>query len=126
MLLSSSVPRALESKTKLFGFELGDVLLVFLYLSVSNLIFGTTHLKLPLVWGGTLVLALSLHFFKRNKPENHIQHFCEFHRQPSVLSASAPDVRYQPYLGTESQEEIANGRVKSETHTHLKIRGISS
>ena len=43
-LLTSKVPRALETKTKLFGFELADVLIIFIYLAVTNLIFGGTIL----------------------------------------------------------------------------------
>ena len=39
-LLTSKVPRSLESKTRLFGFELGDLLLIFFYLASSNLVFG--------------------------------------------------------------------------------------
>ena len=41
-LLSTAVPRALENKTKLFGFELPDLLLIFLNLSVTNLVFGAS------------------------------------------------------------------------------------
>jgi hypothetical protein len=96
-LMVSKVPRSLDSKTRLFGFELGDLLLVFLYLAISNLVFGSTRLKFPLVWLGTLVLALILYFVKRNKPDNHLQHLGEYLRAPGVLSAGAPDTDYQPY-----------------------------
>ena len=96
-LLTSKVPRSLETKARLFGFELSDLLLVFLYLALSNLIFGTTRLKLPMVWGGTLILGLTLYLFKRNKPEHYIQHRGEFQRTPAILSAGAPDTEYQPF-----------------------------
>ena len=96
-LMVSKVPRSLDSKTRLFGFELGDLLLVFLYLAVSNLAFGSTRLKFPTVWLGTLALALVLYFVKRNKPDNHLQHLCEYFRSPGVLSAGVPDTDYQPY-----------------------------
>ena len=62
-LLVSKVPRALETKARLFGFELGDLLLIFFYLSFSNLIFGATRLKFPMVWCGTGVLAGTLYFW---------------------------------------------------------------
>ena len=52
MLVTSKVQRSLDAKTRLFGFELGDLLLIFLYLAISNLIFGGTRLKFPLVWLG--------------------------------------------------------------------------
>jgi hypothetical protein len=96
-LLVSKVPRALETKTRLFGFELGDLLFVFLYLAISNLIFGQTRLKLPMVWIGTLSLAGSLYFVKRGKPENYIQHAGEHFWSPGVLSAGAADLEYRPY-----------------------------
>jgi hypothetical protein len=102
MLLSSSVPRALDTKNKLFGFELSDLLFVFLYLSLSNLIFGSTKLKLVIVWLGTLVLGLALHFLKRNKPDHHLQHWGEFQRSPGTLCAGRPDTEYQPYVENES------------------------
>jgi len=97
-LLVTKVPRSLESKTKLFGFELGDLLLVFIYLSVSNLIFGTTVLKPYAVWLGTLALAGTLYFVKRGKPDGHLQHLGEFTRLPGVLSAGVPDTEYFPFL----------------------------
>ena len=97
-LLLSKVPRALEAKTKLFGFELGDLLLIFLYLGLTNLIFGTTRLKFPVVWLGTLAIAGILYFVKRNKPDGFLQHWGEFKRMPGLLSAGRADLEYQPYF----------------------------
>jgi hypothetical protein len=108
MLLSSSVPRALDTKNKLFGFELSDLLLVFLYLSLSNLIFGSTKLKPVIVWLGTLVLGVALHFMKRNRPDHHIQHWGEFQRSPAILSSGSPDVEYQPYLENDTPSQIGD------------------
>lgn len=99
-LLISKVPRSLDAKTRLFGFELADLLLVFLYLSISNLVFGNTPLKLPMVWIGTLVIAGALYFIKRNKPDHFLEHWGEFRRTPGVLSAGLPDTEYQPYFTT--------------------------
>jgi hypothetical protein len=104
MLLTSSVPRALDTKNKLFGFELSDLLLVFLYLSVTNLIFGSTRLKWIIVWAGTIALGLCLHFLKRNKPDHHLQHWGEYQRSPGVLSSGSPDTEYQPYFIREENE----------------------
>lgn len=96
-LLVSKVPRSLESKARLFGFELGDLLIVFLYLAISNLVFGSTRLKFPMVWVGTIVLGATLYFVKRGKPDNHLQHLGEYMRAPAILSAGAPDIEYFPY-----------------------------
>ena len=107
MLLTTKVPRALETKSKLFGFELGDVLVIFLYLSLSNFIFGTTPFKFIFVWVGTITLALSLYFLKKGKPENHLQHLGEYYKNPEILSAGAPDSEYQPYFKKgEDEHEI--------------------
>lgn len=108
MFLISKVPRALETKTRLFGFELGDLVIIFLYLAISNLIFGTTKLKIPIVWLGTLAIAGVLYFAKRNKPENHLQHWGEFMRLPGVLSAGTADTEYRPIFIAGD----ANGSVK--------------
>lgn len=95
-LLVSKVPRSLESKARLFGFELGDLLVVFLYLALSNLIFGSTRLKGPLVWGGTVVLASTLYFVKRGKPDQYLQHYGEFMRSAGTFSGGVADTQYQP------------------------------
>ncbi len=47
----SKVPRALEMKSKLFGFELPDLLLIFMNLAVTNLVFGGSQYRYLLVWG---------------------------------------------------------------------------
>lgn len=98
MILHSKVPRSLEKKARIFGFELGDLLLIFLYLAVSNLVFGQTKLKPLLVWGGTLGLASVVYFIKRGKPDGYIQHYGEFLTKPSVYSAALPDTEYRPYF----------------------------
>jgi hypothetical protein len=105
-LLVSKVPRSLEAKTRLFGFELSDLLLIFLYLSISNLLFGATRLKFLLVWVGSCSLASILYFVKRNRPDGFIQHLGEFYRTPGILSAGAPDLDYEPYFLKEQNPKI--------------------
>jgi hypothetical protein len=96
-LLTSKVPRALEMKTKLFGFELPDLLLIFMNLAITNLIFGTTSFRYPLVWGTTLALALFLFFAKRGRPDNYLQHLGEFIAQPAYKAAGAADRQYRKF-----------------------------
>lgn len=96
-LLTSSVPRALEMKTKLFGFELPDLLLIFMNLAITNLVFGGTSLRYPLVWGTTLSMVLFLVFIKRGKPDNYLQHLGEFYIRPHHREAGAPDLEYQRF-----------------------------
>ena len=104
MLLHSKVPRALEKKVRLFGFELADLLIIFLYLALSNLVFGQTRLKPLLVWGGTAGIAGVLYFIKRGKPDAYLQHYGEFMTKPSVLSPTKPDLKFRAYFTTESLE----------------------
>ena len=97
-LLVTKVPRALDIKTKLFGFELGDLLLIFVYLALSNFIFGSTHLKFPFVWLGTAVIAVILYFTKRGKPDHYLQHLGEYYFAQGIFSAGVSDTEYLPYL----------------------------
>lgn len=93
-LLVSKVPRALDLKNKLFGFELSDVLIVFFNLSVMNLIFGGTPLRFPMVWGSTTLFACFLYFIKRGKPDNFLQHYVEYLLSPHYRSSGTPDTQY--------------------------------
>jgi hypothetical protein len=96
-LLHSTVPRALETKTKLFGFELPDLLLIFLNLSVTNLVFGASSFRYLLVWGTSLGLAVLLFFGKRGKPDGYLQHLVQFHLNPSYRAAGRADLRYRRF-----------------------------
>ena len=96
-LMTTKVPRALEIKSKLFGYELTDLLIIFLNLAISNLIFGQTVLRFPLVWGTTLFLALFLHFSKKGRPENYLQHLGELMARSSYFSAGRPDLKYRRF-----------------------------
>lgn len=96
-LLSSTVPRALENKTKLFGFELPDLLLIFLNLSVTNLVFGASSIRYLLVWGTSLGLALFLFFAKRGRPDSYLQHLVQFYLQPTYRASGRADLTYRRF-----------------------------
>ncbi len=96
-LLVSSVPRALEIKSKLFGFEIPDLLIIFLNMTITNLIFGTSTLRYPLVWGTTLSLALFLFFAKRGRPDNYLQHLGEYLSQSAHKVAWGRDLKYRKF-----------------------------
>ncbi len=98
-LITTRVPRALEMKSKLFGYELPDLLLIFFNLAITNLMFGGTSFRYPLVWGTTLALALFLHFAKKGRPENYIQHFGEFFIRPAYFAAGRGDRLYRKFKG---------------------------
>lgn len=98
-LLTSAVPRTLETKSKILGFELSDVLILFLNLSIQNLIFGSTHFKLPMVFGSSLLIAGVLFIFKRGKPDLFLQHFVQHLMLPSHLFGNLPDTKYRKFRG---------------------------
>lgn len=97
-ILVSSVPRALDSKSKLFGFELPDLLFIFANLTITNLIFGQSTLKYPLVWGSTFFILAFLYFAKRGKPDAYMQHYGEYLMRPTHFSAGAKDQKFRPRL----------------------------
>ena len=96
-LLSTKVARSLEMKTKLFGFELPDLLLIFMNLAVTNLVFGSTSFRYLLVWGTTLLLASFLFFSKRGKPDNYLQHLGEMIAKASYKAAGCGDQKYRKF-----------------------------
>lgn len=96
-LLATNVPRALEMKSRLFGFELPDILLIFLNLGLTNLVFGAVSFRIPLVWGTTLGLALFLHFAKRGRPDGYLQHLAEYYVRPVHWFAGRPDRHYRRF-----------------------------
>ncbi len=98
-LITTRVPRALEMKSKLFGFELPDLLLIFFNLAITNLVFGGTTLRYPLVWGTTLGLALFLYFAKRGRPDSYIQYLGEFFVSPAYYAAGGADRLYRKFKG---------------------------
>lgn len=97
-LLTSTVPRTLETKNKILGLELSDVLILLLNISVQNLLFGSTVAKIPMVFGSSLLLFGVLFFFKRGKPDGYIQHFVEHLISPTVQSANTNDKKYRRFL----------------------------
>ncbi len=83
----SQVPKCLDQKLKLLGFEVVDLLVIFLTLSILNLIFGSTSLKLYFVWMPTLLLALTLRLGKHGKPENYLIHWIKFQMKEETHTA---------------------------------------
>ena len=81
------VSRCLEKKMMIFGFEVPDLLLIFMTLSILNFLFNETDFKLLLIWLPALSLAGTLRFAKRGKPDNYLVHWLRFQIRPGVLSA---------------------------------------
>ncbi len=79
--------RSLDRKLMLFGFELPDLLAVFILLALLNFIFGDTRLRLFLTWLPATVFAAVLRIAKRGKPQNYWLHWARFKARPKALSA---------------------------------------
>lgn len=104
-LMTSRVPRALEMKSKLFGYELSDLLLIFMNLAVTNLVFGASNVRYLMVWGTTLSLALFLYFAKRGRPDNYLQHLIEHYVRPAYFAAGRSDRTYRRYFKKDQSNE---------------------
>lgn len=84
---TTNVSKCLDKKLIMFGFEVFDILTIFLTLSVLNFIFGQSSMKWLFVWLPTLAIALILKFSKRGKPDKYLIHWLRFQVKPGVLSA---------------------------------------
>lgn len=86
-LRSEPTSQSLEKKLLIMGFEVPDVLAIFLLLSILNFAFGHTNYKLALVWGPVALTAIVLRITKRGKPDNYLVHLGKYHTRPKYLSA---------------------------------------
>ncbi len=107
-LLTTTVPRALDAKMRLFGFELPDLLMTLIYMSVSNLFLGSTFLRIPIVWGGTVVIASIFLVIKRGKPDNFLQHSFEYLNQSTVYSSASADLQCPAFRISSSQNQFVS------------------
>jgi hypothetical protein len=81
------VSKCLDKKLVLMGYEIADVLAIFLTLSVLNFVFGQGPLEVALVWLPTVLLAIVLRVGKRGKPDKYLIHWMRYQFQPGVFSA---------------------------------------
>lgn len=86
-LRSEPTSQSLEKKLLIMGFEIPDVLAIFLLLSILNFLFGQTGQKLLLVWLPVATAATILRIGKRGKPDNYLIHLVKFYSKPKYLSA---------------------------------------
>lgn len=84
---STFVSKSLDKKLMIFGFEVPDLLALFLIISVLNFFFGATSLKIYLVWIPSIALALLMRLGKKGKPDNYLIHWLRYQMKPGVLSA---------------------------------------
>lgn len=89
-LKTEPTSKSLERKLLIMGFEIPDLLAVFLLLSILNFSFGSTNYKLFLVWLPTLGAAVVLRIAKHGKPDNYLIHLGKYYSQPKHLSTFKP------------------------------------
>ena len=92
----TSISKCLDRKLVIFGFEVLDLLAVFLLLSVLNLVFGQMPFKWLLTWAPTVSLACLLRWGKRGKPEKYLVHWIRFQIKPGVYSAFSESHHPEP------------------------------
>lgn len=86
-LRTSAVAKCLDRKLLFFGFEVPDVLAIFLLLSVLNFVFGQMPFKALFVWLPTAAVAAVLRIGKKGKPDGYLVHWLRFQIKSGTLSA---------------------------------------
>jgi hypothetical protein len=86
-LKNSTVYRCLDKKALVFGFEIVDLLAIFLFLAALNFMFRALPYKFFITWVPALGLALFLRLGKAGKPENYLLHRVRFYFIPLVFSS---------------------------------------
>lgn len=81
------VSRCLDKKLTVCGFEVPDLIGIFILLSILNFVFGDHGSKLLLVWLPPAALAVVLRVTKRNRPDHFLKHWLRFQFQPGVWHA---------------------------------------
>ncbi len=92
----TEVSRCLDKKMMIMGFEVPDLLFIFLTMSILNFLFGTTNLKLIFVWLPSAAIALTIKLTKRGKPDNYLIHWLRFQIKPGVLTAFHDPTNQKP------------------------------
>ena len=72
---------------KIAGFEIPDLIAVFLLLAILNFLFNQTSFKLFLVWAPSISFALFLRIVKRDKPDGYIMHLVQYWVTPKHICA---------------------------------------
>lgn len=86
-LRSEPTSQSLEKKLLIIGFEVPDVLAIFLLLSVLNFFLGQLGNKPLFVWLPVACAAVVLRIGKRGKPDNYLVHLAKFYLKPKYYSA---------------------------------------
>lgn len=95
-LNTSQVSKSLDRKLKIAGFEIPDLLAIFLLLTILNFVFGSSPYKIFFSWIPSIVAALVLRIGKRGKPDNFLLHLGKFWALPKYMTSfKSPKVNPQ-------------------------------
>ncbi|MBK24508.1 MAG: hypothetical protein CME70_10990 [Halobacteriovorax sp.] len=86
-LSQSIVHRKLDSKLKIVGLEIHDLLFVLLFAAIMNLILGQTAIGFYLVFVVPAIMAAVLFIVKRDKPDSFLVHAIRYYTNSGVFSA---------------------------------------
>ena len=86
-LKCNPVSKCLDKKTLIWGFEMADLLIVFLLLAILNLLFGETSNKFLLVWLPPFLLSLVLRYGKKGRPESYLVHLIRYQFSSGIFCA---------------------------------------
>lgn len=86
-LKTSRVHRKLDTRLKILGFEIMDLLAIMMLAAVNNLILGRLKFAPVFVIVIPAVLAAILYIVKRDKPENYLLHLLRYLSSPGFYSA---------------------------------------
>ena len=92
---TTQVSKCLDKKLLIMGYEVPDLLAIFLLLSVLNLTVGQFGAKLFLVWLPTISFAMILRYGKRGKPENYLVHLLRHRLGPKHLCAFSESPKWK-------------------------------
>lgn len=94
-LKTSRVHRKLDTRLKILGFEVMDLLAIMMFAAVNNLFLGRLQLAPVFVILIPAILAAVLYFVKRDKPENFLIHFFRYYSSPGIYSAGATNQKLE-------------------------------
>jgi hypothetical protein len=90
------VSKCLEQRLKIAGFEIPDLILIALSLTVLNFLLGPLNQRFLMVWLPTLTAGLF--FGKRGKPDKYLIHWVRHKMAPTALSAFETDQSPTPFV----------------------------
>lgn len=109
-LKTEPISKCLDKKLLMLGFEVPDLLAIFLLLTLLNFAFGESSAKPFLVWLPTIAAAVTLRLGKRGKPDNYLLHLVKFCFSPKHLEAFPSDeAPLPPRIKNENATKYASG-----------------